>query len=78
MECMTASDNGATVRFYGKVEEIWELDYSGLHSAMMFHVRWAKNVGRENQYFTTLTIPDAKSGTVNAIAKKSHGYTLTM
>ena len=36
---------------------------------MMFHVRWAKNVERENRYFTTMTIPDAKSATVNAIAK---------
>ena len=35
----------------------------------MFHARWAKNVERENRYFTTMTIPDAKSATVNAIAK---------
>ena len=39
MECMTSSDNGATERFYGRVEEIWELDYSGLHNATMFHVK---------------------------------------
>ena len=36
----------------------------------MFRVRWAKNVERENRYFTTMSIPDAKSATVNAIAKK--------
>ena len=77
MECMTGSDNGATTRFYGRVEEIWELDYSGLHNTTMFHVRWAKNVERENRNFTTMTIPDAKSTTVNAIAKTSHGYTLS-
>ena len=59
MECMTDSDNGATERFYGRVEEIWELDYSGLHNATMFHVRWAKNVKRENRIFTTMTIPNA-------------------
>ena len=41
MECMTGSDNGATERFYGRVEEIWELDYAGLHNATMFRVRWA-------------------------------------
>ena len=35
----------------------------------MFRVRWAKNVERENRNFTTMTIPDAKSATVNAIAK---------
>ena len=31
-------------RYYGRVEEIWELNYSGLHNATMFRVRWAKNV----------------------------------
>ena len=45
MECMTGSDNGATERFYGRVEEIWELDYSGLHNTTMFRVRWAKKAG---------------------------------
>ena len=54
MECMTGSDNGATERFYGRVEEIWELDYSGLHNTTMFHVRWSKNVERENRNFTTM------------------------
>ena len=42
----TGSDNGATERFYGRVEEIWELDYSGLHNTTMFRVRWIKNVER--------------------------------
>nr|XP_020191381.1 tetra-peptide repeat homeobox protein 1-like [Aegilops tauschii subsp. strangulata] len=37
MECMTDSDNGATERFSGRVEEIWEIDYSGLHNTTMFH-----------------------------------------
>ena len=35
----------------------------------MFCVRWAKNVERESRIFTTMTIPDAKSATVNAITK---------
>ena len=69
MACTTGSDNDATEIFYRRVEEIWELDYSGLHNTTMFRVRWAKNVERENRYFTTMTIPDAKSTTVNAIAK---------
>ena len=69
MECMTGTDNSAFERFYGRVEEIWELDYYGLHNATMFCVRWAKNLIRENQNFTTMTIPDAKSATMNAIAK---------
>ena len=59
MECMTDNDNSITKRFYGRVEEIWELDYSGLHNTTMYCVRWAKNVERENRNFTTMTIPDA-------------------
>src|SRR3954470_8754522 len=35
----------------------------------MFRVRWAKNVERENRYFTTMSIPDAKNAIVNVIAK---------
>ena len=54
-----------------------ELDYSGLHNTTMFRVRWAKNVERESRIFTTMTIPDAKSATMNAIGKKSHGYMLS-
>ena len=48
MECMTGSDNGATERFYGRVKEIWELDYSGLHNATMFYVGWAKMSEEKN------------------------------
>ena len=73
MEAMTGN---VIERYYGRVEEIWELNYSRLHSATMFRVRWAKNVEIESRMFTTMTIPDAKSATVNAIAKMSHGYTL--
>ena len=53
--------NDTTERFYGRVEEIWELDYAGMHDATMFRVRWAKDVVRENKYFTTMSIPDAKA-----------------
>ena len=42
MECMTSSDNSTTERFYERVEEIWELDYSGLHNTTMFRVRWLR------------------------------------
>ena len=49
-ECMTGSDNGATERFYGRVKENWELDYSGLHNTTMFRVRWAKNVERKPDF----------------------------
>jgi hypothetical protein len=65
IECLTNDANDTTERFYGRVEEIWELDYARMHDAMMFCVRWAKNVVRENKYFTNMSIPDAKSATVN-------------
>ena len=68
IECMT-DDNGSTERFYRRVEEIWELNYSRLHNVTMFRVRWAKNVERENRYYTTMSIPNAKSAIVNVIAK---------
>ena len=63
--------NGTTKRFYGRVEDIWELDSTGMHDATMFRVRWAEDVVRENKYFTTMSIPDAKSTpvNVNVIAK---------
>ena len=56
-------------RYYGRIEEIWELDYSGEYKVPMFRVRWAKSVDRENRYFTTMIIPDAKSNSANVTAK---------
>ena len=43
IQCVTDA-SGTTERFYGRVEEIWELDYAGMHDATMFCVRWAKDV----------------------------------
>ena len=61
------ADDEATVkeRFYGRIEEIWEIDYCG-ETVPMFRVRWAKNVEKEDQYFTTMVIPDAKSKNASA------------
>ena len=67
MESMNG--DGVIERYYGRLEEIWELEYSGQYSVTMFRVRWAKSVERENRYFTTMSIPDAKSGTMNVTAK---------
>ena len=66
---MSFADDETTVmeRFYGRIEEIWELDYYG-EIVPMFRVRWAKNVEKEGRYFTTMVILDAKS-TKNASAK---------
>ena len=47
-------------RFFGRIEEIWELDYCG-EKMPMFRVRWAKNVEKEGRYFTTMVIPEAKA-----------------
>ncbi|KAK1670025.1 hypothetical protein QYE76_058184 [Lolium multiflorum] len=52
-------------RFYGRIEEIWELDYVGV-TIPMFRVRWAKSVEKDGLYFTTMVIPDAKSKTLSA------------
>ncbi|KAK1678241.1 hypothetical protein QYE76_039089 [Lolium multiflorum] len=52
-------------RFYGRIEEIWELDYVGVMMPM-FRVRWAKSVEKDGLYFTTMVIPDAKSKTPSA------------
>src|SRR3954464_3856341 len=67
MESMNG--DGVLERFYGRLEEIWELEYSGKYNVTMFRVRWARSVERENRDFTTLCIPDAKRGTVNVTAK---------
>ena len=57
-------------RYYGRIEEIWELSYAG-EKVPMFRVRWAKSVLKEDRYFTTMVIPEAKSKTVgtNVTAK---------
>ena len=54
-------------RYYGRIDEIWELDYCG-EKVPMFRVRWAKSVKKEDKYFTTMVIPEAKSS-ANATAK---------
>ena len=65
---LSYGDDEATVkeRFFGRIEEIWELNYCG-QLVPMFRVRWAKDVVKEDRYFTTMVIPDAKSK--NATAK---------
>jgi hypothetical protein len=51
--------------YYGKIEEIWELDYIG-EKLSMFRVRWATNITKEDEYFTTMCMPKAnKSKTKN-------------
>ena len=64
---LSFADDEATVkeRFYGRIEEIWELDCCG-EMVPMFRVKWAKNVEKEGWYFTTMVIPDAKSKNASA------------
>ena len=54
-------------RYYGRIEEIWELDYVG-EKLPMFRVRWATDVTKEDEYFTTMRMPD-KSKTKNPTAQ---------
>jgi hypothetical protein len=43
----------------------------------MFRVRWAKNVVKEDRYFTTMVIPEAKSKTAGAnITAKNEPWVL--
>jgi hypothetical protein len=62
---MEAYTGDVKQRYYGRIEEIWELSYAG-EKVSMFHVRWAKNVVKEDRYFTTMVIPKAKSKTAGA------------
>ena len=62
MESYTGNDKD---RYYGRIEEIWELSYAG-EKVPMFRVRWAKSVLKEDRYFTTMVIPEAKSKTAGA------------
>ena len=59
-------------RYYGRIEEIWELNYIG-EKVPMFRVRWAKQIQKEsNGYFTTMCIPppaQSKSVGANVTAK---------
>ena len=66
MESYTGNDKD---RYYGRIEEIWELSYAG-EKVPMFRVRWAKSVLKEDRYFTTMVIPEASP------RKMSHGYWL--
>jgi hypothetical protein len=67
---LSYADDEATVkeRFFVRIEEIWELDYTG-EKVPMFRVRWAKRVQKEGRYFTTMVIPDAS--VKNASVKKA-------
>ena len=57
---MEAYIGDVKTRYYGRIEEIWELNYSG-DKMPMFRVRWAKNVIKEERGFITMVIPEAKS-----------------
>jgi hypothetical protein len=65
---LSYADDEATVkeRFFRRIEEIWKLNYTR-EKVTMFHVRWAKSIQKEGQYFTTMVIPDAS--VKNASAK---------
>jgi hypothetical protein len=53
------------LRYYRRIEEIWELDYSR-EKVSMFFVRWAKIVVRVERGFATMCILETKSKTARA------------
>jgi hypothetical protein len=53
------------LRYYGRIEEKWELNYFG-EKVPMFRVRWAKSVIKDERGFTTMVIPEAKLVTTGA------------
>src|SRR3954469_22835522 len=57
---MVSSIGNEKLQYYGRIEEIWKLDYSR-EKVPMFRVRWARRstVMKENKYFTTMVIPEA-------------------
>jgi len=65
MKSFTNDSTTDVLRYYGRIEEIWELDYCG-EKVPMFRVRWAKSVEKEGRYFTTMVIPEAKAKTAGA------------
>ena len=62
---MEAYTGNVKKRYYGRIEEIWELSYAG-ERVPMFRVRWAKNIVKEDWYFTTMVILEVKSKTAGA------------
>ena len=69
---MVSSIGNEKLRYYGRIEEILELDYSG-EKVSIFRVRWARRstVMKENKYFATMVIPEAgsTSSSVNVTAQ---------
>ena len=59
-------------RYYGRIEDILELNYSE-EKVSMFRVRWARlsTVKKEDQYFTTMVLPEAdtSSSSTNVTAQ---------
>ena len=75
MEALTGKKKD---RYYGRLEEIWELDYT-VSKIPMFRVRWAKNVRNDEDYFTTMVIPKVvpiETVNVKAITAKNEPWVL--
>ena len=65
------------LRYYGRIEEIWELNYSG-EKVSMFRVRWARlsTVRKEYQYFTTMVLPEAGTSTSANVTAQNEPWVL--
>jgi hypothetical protein len=65
-------------RYYRRIEKIWELNYTG-EKVPIFRVRWTKSAIKEDPYFTTMCIPEAKSKSDGAnVTTKNEPWVLAM
>ena len=57
---MLSTTANESKRYYGRIEEIWELEYGESYTVSLFHVRWAKSVQKEERGFITMSLPEAR------------------
>ena len=47
---LSITDNESK-RYYGRIEEIWELEYGESYTMLLFRVKWVKSVQKEEMWF---------------------------
>ena len=75
MEALTGKKKDT---YYGRIEEIWELDYT-ISVIPMFRVRWAEKINTDEDNFTTMVIPPPTTigeRNVKAISAKKEPWVL--
>jgi hypothetical protein len=75
MKALTGKEN---ITYYGRIEEIWELDYT-VSVIPMFRVRWAEKIETDEDNFTTMVIPPPRpieETNVKAISARKEPWVL--